>query len=153
MNVAHRFRIGDTWIQVFDDGWTDDDLKAPTEFRPRHESRAEYGVLPLVDLELLNSSARGTQWPINRIITLVGRDPRCRICCADENISKVHCAFLLLPTGLWIIDSHLPPPGSATGPVEGGYMANAWMRMRHPDYDTLRQMLDQVGRTVKVRAR
>jgi hypothetical protein len=32
-------------------------------------------------------------------------------------------------------------------------MANAWLRMRHPDYDTLRQMLDQVGRTVKIRAR
>jgi pSer/pThr/pTyr-binding forkhead associated (FHA) protein/anti-anti-sigma regulatory factor len=104
VNVAHRFRIGDTWIQVFDDGWSDDDLKAPTDYRPRHDSRPEYGVLPLVDLELLNSPARGTQWPINRIITLVGRDPKCRICCADENISKVHCAFLLLPTGLWVID-------------------------------------------------
>ena len=31
-------------------------------------------------------------------------------------------------------------------------MANAWMRMRHPDYDELRRMLDTVGRTVKVRA-
>ena len=104
VNVAHRFRIGNTWIQVFDDGWTDDGLKAPADFRPRHEARPEYGILPLVDLELLNSSARGTQWPINRIITLVGRDPRCRICCADEQISKVHCAFLLLPTGLWVVD-------------------------------------------------
>jgi len=104
VNVAHRFRIGDTWIQVFDDGWTDDELKSPVDFRPRNETRPEYGVLPLVDLELLNSSARGAQWPINRVITLVGRDQRCRICCADENISKVHCAFLLLPTGLWVID-------------------------------------------------
>ena len=31
-------------------------------------------------------------------------------------------------------------------------MANAWVRMRHPDYDTLRAMLDEVGRTVRVRA-
>ncbi len=52
-----------------------------------------------------------------------------------------------------IIDAHLPPPGTRTQPVEGGYMANAWMRLRHPDYDTLREMLDLVGRTVKVRAR
>ena len=29
-----------------------------------------------------------------------------------------------------------------------GYMANAWVRMRHPDYDTLRGMLDAVGRTL-----
>jgi carbamoylphosphate synthase large subunit len=55
--------------------------------------------------------------------------------------------------GPWILDSHLPPAGTRTQPVEAGYMANAWVRMRHPDYDELRQMLDQVGRTVKVRAR
>jgi hypothetical protein len=31
-------------------------------------------------------------------------------------------------------------------------MANAWLRMKHYDYDTLRSMLDFVGRTLKVRA-
>ena len=46
--------------------------------------------------------------------------------------------------GEWIIDAHLPPPGTPTQAVEAGYMANAWVRMRHPDYDQLRQMLDHV---------
>jgi hypothetical protein len=55
--------------------------------------------------------------------------------------------------GEWIIDAHLPPAGTPTQPVEAGYMANAWVRMRHPDYDQLRAMLDTVGRTVKVIAR
>jgi formate-dependent phosphoribosylglycinamide formyltransferase (GAR transformylase) len=54
--------------------------------------------------------------------------------------------------GQWIIDSYLPPAGTATQPVEAGYMANAWVRVRHPDYDTLRGMLDDVGNTVNVRA-
>ena len=54
--------------------------------------------------------------------------------------------------GEWILDAHLPPPGTATQPVEGGYMANAWLRMKHPDYDTLRSMLDDAGRTIQVRA-
>ena len=52
----------------------------------------------------------------------------------------------------WIIDAHLPPPGTPTQPVEAGYMANAWLRMKHPDYDSLRGMLDDVGRTIQVRA-
>ena len=52
--------------------------------------------------------------------------------------------------GQWIIDEHLPPPGTPTQPVAAGYMANAWIRMRHPDYDELRRMLDLVGQTVKV---
>jgi hypothetical protein len=54
--------------------------------------------------------------------------------------------------GDWMIDSHLPPPGHPTQPVEGGYMANAWVRMRHTDYDTLRSMMDWIGEHVKVHA-
>lgn len=54
--------------------------------------------------------------------------------------------------GEWFIDIHLPSAGTATQPVEAGYMANAWIRMRHPDFDTLREMLTQVGEIVQVRA-
>jgi carbamoylphosphate synthase large subunit len=54
--------------------------------------------------------------------------------------------------GEWVIDAHLPSPGTATQPVEAGYTANAYVRMRHPDYDALRAMLDAVGRTLHVRA-
>ena len=55
--------------------------------------------------------------------------------------------------GPHVIDAHLPPAGTRTQGVEAGYMANAWVRMRHEDYDTLRSMLDEVGRTLKVIAR
>ena len=54
--------------------------------------------------------------------------------------------------GEWVIDAHLPDPGTPTQGPEAGYMANAYVRMRHPDYDTLRGMLDDVGRTVQVYA-
>ena len=54
--------------------------------------------------------------------------------------------------GEWVLDAHLPPPGTATQPVAAGYMANAYVRMRHPDYDALRGMLDEVGRTLHVHA-
>ena len=54
--------------------------------------------------------------------------------------------------GEWVIDAHLPSPGTATQGVEAGYMANAYVRMRHPDYDALRGMLDAVGRTLHVYA-
>jgi carbamoylphosphate synthase large subunit len=55
--------------------------------------------------------------------------------------------------GRYMIDAHLPPQGTPTQPVEAGYMANAWMRFKHPDYDELRKILDAVGQTVKVIAR
>jgi formate-dependent phosphoribosylglycinamide formyltransferase (GAR transformylase) len=54
--------------------------------------------------------------------------------------------------GEWVLDAYLPPAGTPTQPVEAGYMANAYVRMRHPDYDVLRGMLDDVGRSVHVHA-
>jgi hypothetical protein len=54
--------------------------------------------------------------------------------------------------GEHLIDWHTPPAGTPTQGVEAGYMANAWIRMKHENYDHLRHMLDVVGRTVKVRA-
>ena len=65
-----------------------------------------------------------------------------------DGVEAVHRAF-----AQWMIDEHLPPPGSRTQPVGSGYMGNAWMRFRHHDYDELRKLLDAVGQTVKVRAR
>jgi len=52
-----------------------------------------------------------------------------------------------------IVAAHLPPEGTATQPVEGGYMANAWLRMRHPDYDQLRRIMNEVGETIRVHSR
>lgn len=54
--------------------------------------------------------------------------------------------------GRWILDAHIPSTGHGTQPVEAGFMANAWIRMRHPDYDHLRGMLDHVGQIVQVHA-
>lgn len=62
-----------------------------------------------------------------------------------EGVGAIEHAF-----GEWIIDAHLPAAGTPTQPVGAGYMANAWLRMKHPDYDELRRMLDVVGQTVKV---
>ena len=43
-----------------------------------------------------------------------------------------------------------PTPGRRPRRHEAGYFANAYVRMRHPDFDVLREMLDDVGRTITV---
>jgi carbamoylphosphate synthase large subunit len=55
--------------------------------------------------------------------------------------------------GASIVDMHFPAAGSSTQPVEAGFMANAWMRLRHPDYDQLRAIMKDVGETIKIHAR
>ncbi len=52
-----------------------------------------------------------------------------------------------------IIKGRLPDPGTPTQPVEAGYMANAWLQLRHPDFDELRGILADIGETLKVIAR
>lgn len=54
--------------------------------------------------------------------------------------------------GEHIIDSHFPPPGTPTQGVEAGYMANAWVRLRHPSFDELRSIQDWIGENVRVHA-
>ena len=55
--------------------------------------------------------------------------------------------------GELIFAAHLPPPGSRTQPIDAGYMANAWLRLRHPDYDRLREILNTIGETVSIASR
>ncbi len=62
-----------------------------------------------------------------------------------QGLEDVQRAF-----GSLIIDCHFPPPGTPTQPVGSGFLANAWIRMRHPDYDQLRSIFDTIGQTVKV---
>jgi carbamoylphosphate synthase large subunit len=71
----------------------------------------------------------------------------------DGRIAGYEGLHFLDQLGDAVIDCHFPPVGSPTQPVSAGYMANAWVRIRHPDYDQLRRILDAVGETVKVRAR
>lgn len=52
--------------------------------------------------------------------------------------------------GELVIDARFPDPGTPTQGVEAGYMANAWVRARHEDYDHLRHVLDEIGRSVTV---
>jgi hypothetical protein len=54
--------------------------------------------------------------------------------------------------GELVVGSHFPEPGTPTQPVAAGFMANAGMRVRHPDYDALRGILDDIGQRVQVRA-
>ncbi len=51
-----------------------------------------------------------------------------------------------------VVGQHFPEPGTPTQGVEAGYMANAWLRVRHEDYDVLRDILNEIGETVRVRA-
>lgn len=51
-----------------------------------------------------------------------------------------------------IVGHHFPEPGTPTQEVAAGYMANAWLRVRHPDFDNLHNILNDIAERVTVRA-
>ncbi len=106
LTPEHRVGIGPYWLQLFDDGWSREftNWSPPLECKSREPESAVFGQLPHVDLRLTNRKMQRATWPINRVLTLVGRDDRCRITCGDERVSRVHCSLLLTPSGLWVID-------------------------------------------------
>ena len=53
--------------------------------------------------------------------------------------------------GAHVIGHHFPEPGTPTQGVEAGYMANAWLRLRHESFDALRAILNEIGETVRVK--
>lgn len=55
--------------------------------------------------------------------------------------------------GRYIVAAHLPPPGTPTQPIEAGYRANAWLQVRHPDYDGCRAMMSEIGEMLRMHAR
>jgi formate-dependent phosphoribosylglycinamide formyltransferase (GAR transformylase) len=95
-------------------------------------------------------AGRATQKPSRRFSAgiIAVRPDRDGHIAGYEGLETIGNAF-----GSHLIDVHLPPAGTPTQPVEAGYMANAWIRMKHENYDELRRILDIVGQTVKVRAR
>ncbi len=106
MTTEDEVEVGPYKVQLTGDGWENRvaDWPSPLECKTRTDESTPFGALPLVHLELLNQQLQGMAWPINRVLTLVGRDDRCRITCADERISRVHCSLVLTPYGLWVVD-------------------------------------------------
>ena len=53
----------------------------------------------------------------------------------------------------WIYEYEIPALGSPTKPLDKGWLCNTWFRLRHPDYDQLRDQMTFLGRTVRSTAR
>ncbi len=106
MSSRRGLRIGDCKVELIDDGWApaDPSVPSPLDYKPREGGLHEYGLLPQVELQAQNASLKGAAWPINRVVTLVGRDDRCRVACANDGVSRVHCSLMLLPSGLWSVN-------------------------------------------------
>jgi hypothetical protein len=59
---------------------------------------------PTVSLEFRNGKRAKDRWTVNRLLTLVGRAPECKIHLTADDIAGYHCGLVLTPDGLWVVD-------------------------------------------------
>ncbi|MFY9341454.1 MAG: ATPase [Planctomycetota bacterium] len=55
--------------------------------------------------------------------------------------------------GSWIYEHSTPAPGTRTKGLDKGWLVNTWFRLRHPDYDQVRELMTFLGEAVKADAR
>lgn len=87
-------------------------LRAPVSDRPP-ALPADYNPLAadpntrnraLVTLEFRNGKRARDRWAVNRVLTLIGRSPECKIHLTADDISPYHCGLVSTPVGLWVVD-------------------------------------------------
>jgi pSer/pThr/pTyr-binding forkhead associated (FHA) protein len=57
-----------------------------------------------VTLEFRNGKRAKDRWVVNRLITLVGRAPECKVRLTAEDITGHHCGLVFTGEGLWVVD-------------------------------------------------
>jgi pSer/pThr/pTyr-binding forkhead associated (FHA) protein len=77
----------------------------PQELPDPLTRRTEEGEgLPEIVLEVRNGTALSYRWRMTRELTLVGRQPNCKIHLVDSSVSAFHCSLVRTRGGVWVVD-------------------------------------------------
>lgn len=83
---------------------TDRPSSFPANYDPLASDTNATKIRPSVTLEFRNGKRLRDRWTVNRLITLVGRSPDCKIHLTADDISAYHCGLVSTRTGLWVVD-------------------------------------------------
>lgn len=76
----------------------------PLGYSPLQSDGAIGRTRPTATLEFRNGKRAKDRWSVNRLVTLVGRAPECKIRLTADDIAGYHCGLVLTPDGLWVVD-------------------------------------------------
>jgi pSer/pThr/pTyr-binding forkhead associated (FHA) protein len=76
----------------------------PLGYSPLQSDNAIGRTRPTATLEFRNGKRAKDRWAVNRLVTLVGRAPECKIRLSADDIAGYHCGLILTPEGLWVVD-------------------------------------------------
>lgn len=76
----------------------------PADFHPLVPNPNLVSSFAKCVIEFRNGRTAQSRWDVNRMMTLVGRAKACKINLSSEDVSLIHCYFLLTNDGLWVVD-------------------------------------------------
>lgn len=103
LDVGKPVRVGPFQVRLRSPV-TDNPTSYPLTYNPLQSDPATVRTHPLAVLEFRNGKRAEDRWTVNRLITLVGRAPECKIHLTADDIAGYHCGLVMTPTGLWVVD-------------------------------------------------
>jgi pSer/pThr/pTyr-binding forkhead associated (FHA) protein len=103
LGLGQRLRIGPYTIRLAG-GCRATDTEGAALANPMSSDSFDSSTRPRMSLEFLEGAAEQSSWVIDRVLTLVGRADHCTVRLHSPTVSRIHCALLHTPAGLWAID-------------------------------------------------
>ena len=96
-------QLGPTTIGVVESGVVEGEAPGagPGPLSRRFASRH---TLPGAVLEIRGDGVEPTRWPMDRVLTLVGCAPACKVRLLESGTSRYACALVRTPKGVWVVD-------------------------------------------------
>jgi pSer/pThr/pTyr-binding forkhead associated (FHA) protein len=106
-------QLGPTTIRILAGDQTMDERSGPGPLSHRYESLRP---LPRVVLDIRDPERKTWRFPLDRVITLVGGSERCPVRLTESGTSRLVCALVRTPIGVWMVDL-LPSRGAKVNGV------------------------------------
>jgi pSer/pThr/pTyr-binding forkhead associated (FHA) protein len=103
LDVGVAVRIGPFHLRLCSPV-TSQPVSFPPRYSPLQSDQKTLQAATTFNLEFRNGKRARDRWTVNRLVTLVGRAPECKIRLNADDIAAYHCGLVLTPSGLWVVD-------------------------------------------------
>lgn|GEM_PF-2828330 len=82
----------------------EEDFPEPPAFSPFDRSPILADEYPQLGLQFVGVEQKNNIWPVNRLLTIIGRGVQCKLRLNHASMAQVQSCLLRLPTGCWLMD-------------------------------------------------